>query len=278
MNQNIDAYNDQNDLNWVDSHAHTWSEELTSDYQEIMNRAWSSGISEVIEVGVDVPTSKLAGELASTDRRIHAVCGFHPHEADKYSEQYLDLENLAASGNFVAIGEIGLDFYRNFSPPDQQYEAFKKQLELARISNLPVVIHSRNADSETYSILKKWVMKVGNYLGPSRPIGMLHCFSGNSELSMKYQELGFLISLAGPVTYKKNVQLQKVAKLLPLSKMLIETDCPYLTPIPYRGKLNEPAYVKATGIFIANIKNKDVASIAEATTENARNLFGINRG
>ena len=278
MNQNIDAYNDQNDLNWVDSHAHTWSEELTSDYQEIMNRAWSSGISEVIEVGVDVPTSKLAGELASTDRRIHAVCGIHPHDADKYSEQYLDLENLAASGNFVAIGEISLDFYRNFSPPDQQYEAFKKQLELARISNLPVVIHSRNADSETYSILKKWVMKVGNYLGPSRPIGMLHCFSGNSELSMKYQELGFLISLAGPVTYKKNVQLQKVAKLLPLSKMLIETDCPYLTPIPYRGKLNEPAYVKATGIFIANIKNKDVASIAEATTENARNLFGINRG
>ena len=278
MNQNIDAYNDQNDLNWVDSHAHTWSEELTSDYQEIMNRAWSSGISEVIEVGVDVPTSKLAGELASTDRRIHAVCGIHPHDADKYGEQYLDLENLAASGNFVAIGEIGLDFYRNFSPPDQQYEAFKKQLELARISNLPVVIHSRNADSETYSILKNWVMKVGNYLGPSRPIGMLHCFSGNSELSMKYQELGFLISLAGPVTYKKNVQLQKVAKLLPLSKMLIETDCPYLTPIPYRGKLNEPAYVKATGIFIANIKNKDVASIAEATTENARNLFGINRG
>ena len=278
MNQNIDAYNDQNDLNWVDSHAHTWSEELTSDYQEIMNRAWSSGISEVIEVGVDVPTSKLAGELASTDHRIHAVCGIHPHDADKYSEQYLDLENLAASGYFVAIGEIGLDFYRNFSPPDQQYEAFKKQLELARISNLPVVIHSRNADSETYSILKNWVMKVGNYLGPSRPIGMLHCFSGNSELSMKYQELGFLISLAGPVTYKKNVQLQKVAKLLPLSKMLIETDCPYLTPIPYRGKLNEPAYVKATGIFIANIKNKDVASIAEATTENARNLFGINRG
>ena len=278
MNQNIDAYNDQNDLNWVDSHAHTWSEELTSDYQEIMNRAWSSGISEVIEVGVDVPTSKLAGELASTDRRIHAVCGIHPHDADKYSEQYLDLENLAASGNFVAIGEIGLDFYRNFSPPDQQYEAFKKQLELARISNLPVVIHSRNADSETYSILKNWVMKVGNYLGPSRPIGMLHCFSGDSELSMKYQELGFLISLAGPVTYKKNIQLQKVAKLLPLSKMLIETDCPYLTPIPYRGKLNEPAYVKATGIFIANIKNKDVASIAEATTENARNLFGINRG
>jgi len=278
MNQNIDAYNDQNELNWVDAHAHTWSEELKPNYQEIMDRAWASGISEIIEVGVNVPTSKLASKLASTDHRIHAVCGIHPHDADKYDQQYLDLQELSTSGNFVAIGEIGLDFYRNFSPPEQQYKAFKKQLELARISKLPVVIHSRNADMETYSILKNWVMKVGKYLGISRPIGMLHCFSGNSELSQKYQDLGFLISLAGPVTYKNNIELQKVAKLLPLSKMLIETDCPYLTPTPYRGKLNEPAYVKATGIFIANIKNKNIESVAKATTENAKLLFEINGG
>ena len=278
MTQNIDVYTDRNDLNWVDSHAHTWSEELTADYQEIMNRAWASGISEIIEVGVDVPTSKLAAKLASTDRRIHAVCGIHPHDADKYDQQHLDLQELATSGDFVAIGEIGLDLYRNFSPPDQQYKAFEKQLELARINNLPVVIHSRNADSETYSILKNWVSKVGKYLGTSRPIGMLHCFSGNSELSKKYQDLGFLISLAGPVTYKKNIELQKVAKLLPLSKMLIETDCPYLTPTPYRGKLNEPAYVKATGMFIANIKKEKISSVAKATTENAKFLFEINGG
>ena len=278
MNQKIDVYNYKNDLEWIDSHAHTWSDELTSDYTDIMERAWMSGISQIIEVGVDVPTSKLASKLASTDHRIHAVCGIHPHDADKFDQQHFDLCELANSGDFLAIGEIGLDFYRNLSPPEQQYKAFKKQLELARISNLPVVIHSRNADEETYSILKNWVGTVGNYLGTSRPLGMLHCFSGNSELSKKYQDLGFLISLAGPVTYKKNIELQKVAKSLPLSKMLIETDCPYLTPTPYRGKLNEPAYVKATGIFIANIKNENIASIAKATSENAKILFEINGG
>jgi TatD DNase family protein len=241
-----------------------------------MTRAWNAGLTAVVEVGVDLETSRKSAALAAADPRVHAVVGLHPHEAKHLDVQRDGLTELAASGNFVAVGEIGLDFFRNLSPVETQYEAFRWQLKLAREHELPVVIHSRDADDESCAILAEWAGHVGNYLGPDRPIGMLHCYSGDDELADLYLSLGFLISIAGPVTYRNNDRLRTVARSIPLTGMLIETDCPYLTPVPHRGRRNEPAYVVETARFVAELRGKRPELIANATAANARRLFGIN--
>ena len=263
-------------LGSIDSHSHTWSAELQDDHAEVMTRAWAAGLTAVIEVGVDVETSRQSAALAAADPRVHAVVGLHPHEAKHLEDQRAALTELAASGDFVAVGEIGLDFFRNISPAEAQYEAFRWQLELAREHELPVVIHSRDADDESCAILAEWAGRVGRYLGEDRPIGMLHCYAGDDELAGLYLSLGFLISIAGPVTYPNNDRLQTVARSIPLTGMLIETDCPYLTPVPHRGRRNEPAYVVETARFVAELRGETPEVIARATAANARRLFGIN--
>ncbi len=260
----------------IDAHAHTWSRELQDDHPEVMTRAWDAGLTAVVEVGVDVDTSRRSAALAAADPRVHAVVGLHPHEAKHLDDQRAGLEELAASGNFVAIGEIGLDFYRNISPADAQYEAFRWQLELAREHQLTVVIHSRDADDESCAVLAEWAGRVGNYLGEDRPIGMLHCYAGDDELAGLYLSLGFLISIAGPVTYPRNDRLQTVARSIPLTGMLLETDCPYHTPVPHRGRRNEPAYVVETARFVAELRGETPEVIAKATAANTRRLFGFN--
>jgi TatD DNase family protein len=271
----------------IDAHAHTWSPELQHDHPAVLQRAWQAGLTDIIEVGVDLETSRAALTLARRDPRVHPVVGLHPHEAKHLDAQRDGLQQLATTGNFVAVGEIGLDFFRNNSPPDQQDAAFRWQLDLARQHNLPVVIHSRDADDATYAILHEWVGWVGRYLPPkpeglgpdgARPLGMLHCFAGDADLAQRYLQLGFLISIPGTVTYANNTRGQDVARSIPLTGMLLETDCPYLTPVPHRGRRNEPALVVETARFVAQLRGDQPHTVAHAAAANTRLLFGLSEG
>ncbi len=258
----------------IDAHAHTWSPEFADDHAAVMTRAWAAGLVGVVEVGVDTDSSLRCLELARRDARVAAVAGLHPHEAQHLVRERDGLATLIGGGGFVAIGEIGLDFYRNLSPPDAQQAALVWQLALAREVALPVVIHSRNADAETFDALSGWARRVGRYLGPDREIGMLHCFAGDAELAMRYVELGFVLSIPGTVTYPSNTRGRDVACTIPLAAMVLETDCPYLTPVPHRGGRNEPAYVAETGRFVASQRGCDPVDLARTTADNTARLFG----
>lgn len=259
----------------IDAHAHTSSHQFDDDRAAMYRRAWEAGLTHIVEVGGDVQSSRRALALARSDPRIHAVAGLHPHEAQHLDGQREELRGLVTSGDFVGVGEIGFDFFYNHSPREAQFEAFQWQLELACEAELPVVIHCREADEDGFAILNEWSGRVGRYLGPEREIGMLHCFSGDLDLATRYIEIGFLISIPGPVTYKNNDRGQTVARSIPLAAMLVETDAPYLTPTPYRGKRNEPAYVVETARFVAGLRGVDFDEVAEATARNAARLFGF---
>lgn len=259
----------------VDAHAHTWSRELQHDHAAVLQRAWGAGLTHLVEVGVDTETSLASLALARRDPRVHAVAGLHPHEAQHLDRERDGLRAAVEAGGFVAIGEIGLDFYRNISPPEAQYEALAWQLDLAREHDLPVVIHSRNADEECFAVLEQWAGRVGRYLGRDREIGMMHCYAGDLGLAHRYAALGFLISVPGTVTYPGNARGQEVARLMPLAGMLVETDCPYLTPVPHRGRRNEPAYVAHTARYVASLRGCDPAEVARETAANAARLFGF---
>ena len=240
-----------------------------------MERAWAAGLAAVVEVGTNSETSLLALALARADPRIHAVAGLHPHAARRLPEERDALKRLLDGSDFVAVGEIGLDFYRNLSSPEDQYEALRWQLELAREIALPVVVHARNADEECFAELSAWAQRVGRYLGPDHEVGMMHCFAGDPELAERYVELGFVISVPGTVTYANNSRGRAVARTLPLGSMVVETDCPYLTPQPFRGRRNEPGYVVRTVQEVAELRGCTAEEVASATAENAVRLFGI---
>jgi TatD DNase family protein len=263
----------------VDAHAHvSWSREFDDDRDAILERAWDAGLAAIVDVGVDTATSLACRELARAEARVHAVAGIHPHEAEHLERERATLRDALAEGGFVAIGEIGLDFFRTLSPPEQQYEAFRWQLELAREVELPVVIHSRDADEESYAVVEEWARRVGRYLGAEREIGMMHCYAGDVELAQRYVDLGFLLSVPGTVTFPKNERGQAVARAMPLERMLVETDCPYLTPAPWRGRRNEPAYVTETVRFVAELRGEAPEIVARATAANAARLFAFELG
>ena len=259
----------------VDAHAHVGSKQFEQDYDETMRRAWEAGLVAVVDVGDATEGGMRALERSRADARIHAVVGLHPHSADRLDEEREGLRRLVASGDFVAVGEVGLDFYRNLSPPEAQYEALRWQLELASEHGLPVVIHSRDADEECFAVVETWARRAGRYLGPAREVGMMHCFAGNAELAQRYRELGFLISVPGIVTYPDNPRGQEVARSVPLDAMLVETDCPYLTPQPHRGTRNEPAYVVETVRAVAALRACAPEEVAAETAANTARLFGF---
>ena len=259
----------------VDAHAHTWSGAFDEDHDEVMERAWGSGLTAVVEVGGSAPSSEEAYALAAADERVYAVAGLHPHRAKDLPEQREQLHEQAHSGRFVGLGEMGLDFYRNLSPHDIQYEAFRYQLELAREASLPVVIHSRDSDEESYAVIEEWARHSGRYLGPDREIGMMHCYAGDTELGERYRALGFLLSIPGPVTYPGGTQRQQVARTAPLESLLVETDAPALTPQSHRGRRNEPVYILETIAFIAQLRGDTPETVARVTAENAARLFGF---
>ena len=222
----------------VDSHAHIDAHAYDRDRDQVVARAEEAGVGVIINAGFDLKSSRASIELAQQYTGVYVALGVHPHSAVKVMDGDLkELAQLSREPKVVAIGEIGLDFYRNLSPREVQVKVFREQLEMAHRLDLPVIIHSRDAGEEVFAILAEWAGQ-----RKSNPLGVLHCFSGDTELAEKYIEMGFLISIAGPVTFPSSGSAQ-VAQHIPLDRLLIETDCPYLTPLPHRGKRNEPAYL-----------------------------------
>ena len=254
---------------FIDSHAHLDDERFDEDREVLIKNLKDNKIDLVFNIGADIESSKASVSLANKYDNIYAVVGVHPHDAKDVDENYLEtLRELSEEEKVVAIGEIGLDYYYDNSPRDIQRKVFMEQINLAKELDLPVVIHTRDAAQETFDILKEAAED-----GKLR--GILHCYSGSVELAMEYIKLGFYISLGGPVTFKKSKVSKEVAVAVPLDKLLIETDCPYLTPEPYRGKRNEPMYVRYTAETIAELRGISVEELAKVTSNNAKEILGI---
>ncbi|MCP1156249.1 TatD family hydrolase [Bacillus infantis] len=253
-----------------DTHVHLNAEQFEEDLEEVIGRAQAEGVSHMVVVGFDRPTITKAMELAEAYDFIFACVGWHPVDAiDMTDEDLAWIEELAAHPKVVAIGEMGLDYHWDKSPKDVQKDVFRRQIRLAKKVKLPIVIHNRDATADVVEILREE--------GAGEVGGIMHCYSGSVEVAKECLDMNFYISLGGPVTFKNAKKPKEVAEAVPLEKLLIETDCPYLAPHPYRGKRNEPAYVKLVAEQIAELKGLAFKEVAEATTENAKRLFGISR-
>ncbi len=257
----------------IDSHAHIDLPEFNKDRDQVLERARQQGVRAVINVGLDAESSRKSLEMAKKYDDVFVAVGFHPHEASKMKEGDLEsLAELSRDSRVVAIGEIGLDFYRNLSPRQSQLEVFQKQLDLAVELDLPVVVHCRQAHKEVYDILRAWVKANP---ADNRRRGVIHCFSGDIVMARRYIELGFYISLAGSVTYPSAGELVGVARELPLDRLLLETDAPFLAPQAHRGKRNEPAYMVSTAERVAEIRQAPMEVVAEAAARNTIELFRL---
>jgi TatD DNase family protein len=258
---------------FIDSHCHIDGPEFDADREDVIARAHNAGVDTMLNVGTGDPHSgafERAVALAERHEEIYAAIGVHPHDAKLFDDaaERLLLSLVEQSKRVIAWGEIGLDYHYDHSPRETQREVFRRQLRLARGQNLPVVIHSRDADEDTIAILRE------ELAGYDRA-GVLHCFGGSLAMAQAAIELGFFISFAGNLTFKKADNLRDVAAQLPLDRLLIETDCPYLTPVPFRGKRNEPARVVETARCLAEILGKEVEEIGEVTSENFVRLFQV---
>jgi len=257
---------------FIDSHAHIDGHEFDADREEVIQRAHAAGVSVILNVGTGDPHSgafERAVELGKVHESVFTAIGTHPHDARLYDDAAeAKIKNLINNNHVIAWGEIGLDFHYDNSPRDVQIEVFKRQLRAARECDLPVVIHTREAEAETIGILQS------EYKDAPRR-GVFHCFSGSMDLARRSIEIGFMISFSGIVTFKKADELRAVAKQVPLDRLLIETDCPYLTPIPYRGKRNEPAYVVEVARCLAALHDVDIEDMARITSENFNRFFGL---
>ncbi len=251
-----------------DTHSHINADQFNDDVQEVLDRALAAGVANQVVVGFDNKTITRAMELVETYDYLYAAVGWHPVDAIDMTEKDLQrIEQLAAHEKVVAIGEIGLDYYWDKSPKDIQQQVFRKQIQLAKKVNLPIIIHNREATQDVVRILKE---EKAEEVG-----GIMHCFTGSVEIAKECMEINFLISLGGPVTFKNAKKPKEVAMEVPLEKLLVETDCPYLTPHPFRGKRNEPSYVKLVAEEIAKLKEISFEEVATQTTKNAKRLFRI---
>jgi TatD DNase family protein len=255
-------------MHLIDTHAHLDMPEFKADLPQVIQRAREAGVSTIMTVGIDPASCRKAIEIAETYPGIFAILGVHPHDAAKVGERDLEgLKALARHKKVKAWGEIGLDFFRNPSPPAIQQELFRRQITIAKELKLPVVIHSRSATRETITCLRE---EQAGEIG-----GVIHCFSGDAQAARQYLEMGFVISIPGVVTFNKADALREVVKGLPADKLLLETDAPFLAPVPHRGKRNEPAYVRLTAAACAEIRKQDIAKVAEVTTKNACRVFHL---
>ncbi len=258
----------------IDSHAHINLPTFDRDREQVFARAKQGGVRAIINIGLDVKSSRASLKLAKKYDDVFSTVGFHPHEASELKDEDLEtLAELAKDKRVVAVGEIGLDFYRNLSPRPSQLEAFRKQLDLAIELSLPVVVHCRQADKEVFNILSDWVHSTLS-AGRLRR-GVIHCFSGDIEMALKYIEIGFYISLAGSVTYPSAGDLMQVAREIPLDRLLLETDAPFLAPQAYRGKRNEPAYVALIAEKVAQAREVPRETVANAAAKNTIELFNL---
>ena len=252
-----------------DTHAHLHFPEFADDLDAVLERARAAGIVGMVTIGTDHETNPAAVALAERLPDVYATVGIHPHDAVEATEADFEaLESLArSSAKVVAIGEMGLDFFRDLSPRDVQERVFRRQLGLARRLGRPVVVHCRDAHAETLAILAE--ENVGE-MG-----GVMHCFSADVEVAKRCLDLGLLISIAGPVTYKNARSLPDFARFVPEDRLVVETDCPFLPPHPHRGQRNEPAYVALTAARVAELRGAALDALGTATTRNAARLFRL---
>ncbi|MFQ3549430.1 MAG: TatD family hydrolase [Armatimonadota bacterium] len=249
----------------IDTHAHLNDEKFANDLVEVLNRAKETYISAIINCGYDIKSSTRAVEMANDYHIIYATVGVHPHDAKSFENDTISqMKELIKKDKVLAVGEIGLDYHYDFSPRDMQKSAFETQMDLAVDLDLPVIIHSRESEEDTLDI-------VDNYRGKIK--GVFHCFSGDVRFAEKVLELGYYIGVDGPVTYKNAEKLREVIDMCPIDRLLLETDCPYMAPMPYRGTRNEPSYLKLICDGCAKIKKISSEEIAEETTKNTLNLF-----
>jgi len=249
----------------IDTHCHLYFEELNKDLDGVLSRANELGVNTFICVGTNLSDSYESLILAQKYKSIYATAGIHPHDSKDAAEDYLqELRNLLDNKKIVAVGEMGLDYFRNISNPDTQKIVFKEQLKLAEEINKPIVFHNREADEDIINILSDF----------PNVVGVAHCFSSSYETAIKLIEMGFFISFSGNLTFK-NSHLPEVAKKLPLDRLLVETDSPFLSPVPFRGKTNEPGRTRYVAEKLAEIFNSDIDQIASITTTNAKNLFNL---
>ena len=251
-----------------DTHCHLDFPEFDLDRDQVVSRAKESGIKYIINIGSSIKASRASVKMADCYDIVWAAVGIHPHDADKFDQNILsEIESLLKLDKVVAIGEIGLDYYRNLSSRKNQQNMFISLLSIAQKAQLPVVIHNRQASDDVYNIIKATLKK------PIR--GVIHCFSADHNFLNKFLDLGFYVSFTCNITYKKSDNLRNLAKFVPLDRLLLETDAPFLPPQEYRGKRNEPAYVKYLAQDLSRIKGIDLEVLTQATYENGKNLFAI---
>jgi TatD DNase family protein len=250
----------------IDSHCHLDDARYDADREAMITRARESGIDHFITIGCDLETSQAAVALAERHPFISATVGVHPHEVKHIQDGwYHELRALAKSERVVAYGEIGLDYHYDHSPREIQRERFREQIRLARELHLPIVVHTREAQEDTITILKEEkAVEVG---------GVFHCFSGDAWLAKDTLDLGFYLSFSGVVTFQNATMLREIVKTVPLDRILIETDAPYLTPVPHRGKRNEPAYVRSVAEKIAELHSISLEEVETITTQNTKRVF-----
>ena len=253
---------------FIDSHAHIQISQFDRDRDAVLKRAHEAAVSAILVIGFNLETSLGAVELAEKHENLYATVGMHPHDAKDLTPDVLNtFHELLSHPKVIALGEIGLDYYRNLSPHAVQKEAFEKQLDLAEDMEMPIIVHNRDAYMDILPILETRSGQIQ---------GVLHCFTGDVELMHRSVEIGFHIGIGGIVTYPNAKDVQAVAREVPLERLLIETDCPWLAPQSWRGKRNEPAYVRAVAEKIAELRETSVETIGEITTKNFNSLFRIN--
>ncbi len=263
-------------MSLADTHAHLHDRDFDHDVDAVVQRAASAGVTLIVTLGTDVASSERTVWLAERVDGVVAAVGVHPHEASSFDEAGLArLRELASHPKVVAVGEIGLDFYRNLSPRADQLRAFQRQLDWAAEARLPVAIHSREAHEAMEPIVARWAESCGRRLPGDRPLGVMHYFSGAAALALRYVELGFVISIHTSVTYPNSRRLGEVARAVPLEWLVLETDSPYGAPQAYRGRRNEPAYVAQAALKVAELRGIHVQEVERVTTQTALRLFGL---
>jgi len=252
----------------VDSHAHLFLPNFENDLDEVLSRAKANGVKYIIVPGTDIETSKQAIKLADKYEQIYAAVGVHPHDSKDWDNSWInEIEKLAEHPKVVAIGEIGLDYFYDFSPKENQHQAFKAQLDLAIKLDLPVVIHNRDSNDDIMNYAREYASKGLR--------AQFHCFAGSIDDAHELVELGYKISFTGNITFKKSDELREIVKSLSVENILLETDSPFLTPVPYRGKRNEPSYVKYVAKQVAELHHLRINDIERTTTYNVFRLFGV---
>ena len=249
-----------------DTHVHLLDERFDEDREAVLAELAGSGVGNVVEASSGLADSIRAAALAKEHAAVYAAVGIHPHSADEWSMAVREaLHTLLQEKKVVAVGEIGLDYHYDFSPREKQKEVFEQQVELALETDMPIVVHSREATADTMEILRRH----------PNVRGELHCFSGSAETAAELVKMGFYIAFGGALTFKNARKTLEAGQAVPLDRLLIETDCPYMTPVPFRGKRNEPAYVKYVAEKLAEVKGVPVQEIVRMTEENAKRFFRI---